>query len=112
ENRHSLQSPFVYQLYQGLKTYRTEHADGVSHVEKLRQNLLSDHTAINVSDLGAGSRIFSSQKRKIREIARHSCSSKKFNLLYQYFCSLSPAETVLELGTCLGINTCYLAEVT
>src|SRR5699024_5390248 len=32
--------------------------------------------------------------------------------LYQFLCSLTPAEDVVELGTCLGLNALYLAEVT
>ena len=67
---------------------------------------------ITINDLGAGSLQFNSKDRKIADITRYSCSSKKYSLLYQYFCSLTPAETVVELGTCMGINSCYLAEVT
>ena len=33
-------------------------------------------------------------------------------MLYQFFCKITPAQVVLELGTCLGINTRFLAEVT
>lgn len=112
EDRHALQSPFVYQIYQQLNEYKTHQSNRFSTVEHLRQRLLLDNNFITINDLGAGSQRFSSGKRKIADIARYSCSSKKFSLLYQYFCSLTPAQTVVELGTCLGINSCYLAEVT
>lgn len=112
EDRHALQSPFVYQIYQGLKQYRTQYDNRFPQVEKLRQSLLHDNRLITINDLGAGSQRFSSKERKVAKIARYSCSSKKYSLLYQYFCSLTPAQTVAELGTCLGINSRYLAEVT
>lgn len=111
EDRHSLQSPFVYQLYQGLKSYRNDPNANFPSIERFRNQLLEDQTLITVDDPGAGSYHFSNQ-RKVAEIARFSCSARKYNLLYQYFCSLTPAQTVLELGTSLGINSCYLAEVT
>ena len=112
EDRHSLQSPLVYQIYRGLKNYRTHASHQFPEIDKLRQSLLRDQRMITINDLGAGSLQFSSKERKIADIARYSCSSKKYSLLYQYFCSLTPAKTVVELGTCLGINSCYLAEVT
>src|SRR5690606_26005698 len=110
--RHSLQSPFVYKLYQGLKTHYSHYKNGYPHLEELRMSLLKDENQVWVNDLGAGSHRFSSQKRRIADIVRYSTSSQKFNLLYQFFCSLTPAKTVVELGTCLGLNTLYLAEVT
>lgn len=112
EDRYSLQSPLVYQIYQGLKNYRNQASRQFPEIEKLRRSLLRDQQRITINDLGAGSLQFSSKDRKIADIARYSCSSKKYSLLYQYFCSLTPAKTVVELGTCLGINSCYLAEVT
>lgn len=112
EGRHSLQSPFVYNLYQKLNAFTSENRDQFKQIEKARGSWLKDETAITVEDLGAGSHQFSSQLRKISEIAQYSCSSQKYSLLYHYLCSLTPAETVIELGTCLGINSCYLAEAT
>ena len=112
EGRHSLQSPLVYQIYQGLKDYRSRNKNKFHKVEALRQSLLNDSRTITINDLGAGSQRFSSRERKIADIARYSCSSKKYSLLYQYFCCLTPAQIVVELGTCMGINSCYLAEVT
>lgn len=112
EDRHSLQSPFSYQLYQRLRDYRSEKKDHYPILEQKRAIFLEDGSKIRVKDFGAGSYRFSSEERKIKDIIRISCSSQKYSLLYQYFCSLTPAKTVIELGSCLGLNACYLAEVT
>lgn len=112
EDRHALQSPFAYRIYQGLKEHKTQNNNRFSQIENLRQSLFKDDRLITINDLGAGSQRFSSKERKVADIARYSCSSKKYSLLYQYFCSLTPAQTVVELGTCLGINSRYLAEGT
>lgn len=112
EDRHSLQSPFVYCVYQDLKNHYLKNKNRFSEIEQLRERLLRDDCKLLVKDPGAGSHKFSSPERKISDIIRYSTSTRKYSLLYQYFCSLTPAQTVLELGTCLGVNACYLAEVT
>jgi predicted O-methyltransferase YrrM len=112
EDRHSLQSPFVFRLYQGLKDYFSKHKNRFPEIEQMRKVLSGDPSRLTVKDLGAGSHHFSSPERKVSDILRYSTSTKKYALLYQYFCTLTPGQTVLELGTCLGVNTCYLAEVT
>ena len=111
-DRHSLQSPFVYQLYQDLKAHCSHCKNEFPDIEERRKALLADENEVLIKDMGAGSHRFSSRKRKIADIIRYSSSSQKFNLLYQFFCSLTPAKAVVELGTCLGLNTLYLAEVT
>src|SRR5690606_7239625 len=110
--KHSLHSPFVYGLYTGLTKYLSENISSFPVIEQMRQELLKDQTIVSINDLGAGSRYFSSPSRKISDVAKYSSSSRKHSLLYQYFCSLTPAQTVVELGTGLGLNSCYLAEAT
>ncbi|HLU90148.1 MAG TPA: class I SAM-dependent methyltransferase [Cyclobacteriaceae bacterium] len=112
EDKHSLHSPFVYGLYTGLTKYLSENISSFPVIEQMRQELLKDQTIVSINDLGAGSRYFSSPSRKISDVAKYSSSSRKHSLLYQYFCSLTPAQTVVELGTGLGLNSCYLAEAT
>ncbi len=113
EDHHSLQSPFAYQMYLGLRKYLKNHKDDFPELAAKRHKLLRDERMIPITDFGAGSRALKKEKiRKISDITRHSSSPSKFSLLYQYFCSQTPAQTVLELGTCVGVNTCYLAQVT
>ena len=112
ESKHSLQSPFVFQLYRDLLAHAHEHRHAFPEIEELRKTFFRDKRQVEVEDLGAGSHHFSSRIRSVSEIARYSSSPEKFALLYQYFCTLTPGETVVELGTCLGITSRYLSEVT
>lgn len=112
EGKHSLQSPFVFHLYQNLMAYARKNKHAFPEIEEVRDTFLQNKTQVEVGDLGAGSHRFSSSERSISDIVRYSSSPKKFALLYQYFCSLTPAKTVIELGTCLGITSRYLSEVT
>ncbi|WP_143960721.1 O-methyltransferase [Litoribacter populi] len=110
EDRHSLQSPFAFQLYDGLiNHFKTAK---YPEIEKIRTSFLRDNTEIFVTDYGAGSKMVPNSKRKVKDIALYSNSPKKYNLLYQYFLSQTPADYAVELGTGLGINSQYLAACT
>ncbi|AGA78639.1 O-methyltransferase [Echinicola vietnamensis] len=109
-DRHSLQAPYAYEVYEGLKEYAKTHRSPA--LESKREKLLANPAKITIQDHGTGSLRLKNPLRKIAAITRHSASKPKFSLLYQYFCSLTPAQTVLELGTCVGITTAYLAQST
>ncbi len=112
EDRHSLQAPFAFEVYEGLKSFSKQQPIDDELIQ-LKKRLLSNNDVISIEDFGAGSIHLKKNKlRKVADITRHSSSSSKYSRLYQYFCSLTPANTVLELGTCVGINTCYLSKVT
>lgn len=112
EDHYSQQSPFLFSIYQGLRGYLQENPRGFHSIEQLRSVLLKNTNPIQVIDLGAGSKKVPSASREIRKITQYSTSSPKFCLTYQYFCRLTPSQNVIELGTCMGLSTRYLAEVT
>lgn len=112
EDRYALQAPFVYQVYNNLLSYLITQKSNDLDLEALRKLLLKDQEILKISDYGAGSKKLVSQFRKTAEVTKYSTTGRKYSQLYQYFCSLTPAEKVLELGTCLGINSRYLSRAT
>ena len=112
EDKYSLQSPLLFSTYQKLLTFSKAQKDDDLTIEKYRQDLLSSKEIIEVEDFGAGSKSVNTSTRKVAEITKFSTSNRKYAKLYQYFCSLTPAETVLELGTCMGITSRYLSNIT
>ncbi|HSJ69954.1 MAG TPA: class I SAM-dependent methyltransferase [Anditalea sp.] len=110
EDRHSLQSPFAYKIYNDL----IWHKKNIHYpdIEKLRNKLLKDDSKLSVKDLGAGSQKLKTSSRKVKDVVKYSNSDKKFNLLYQYFLSITPANICLELGTGVGLNAAYLSQYT
>ncbi|WP_035468552.1 O-methyltransferase [Algoriphagus mannitolivorans] len=112
EDHFSQQSPFVFNVYQGLNSFLSKNPKGDPEIEGYRKNFLEDTSKIKVLDLGAGSKKVPEPIREIRKITKYSTSSAKFAQIYQYFCSLTPAGNVVELGTCMGISTRYLAKAT
>lgn len=106
-NEHSLHSPFLYDLY--TKVINTEPVPDLE-IEKLRMNLLKTHREISVEDLGAKSKHFAGNTRKISEIAETSLSNVRFSSLYHRLAEYTEAKTIVELGTSFGLNTLYLAK--
>lgn len=111
-DEYAIQSSTIFGIYEGLKHFvATEHPLD-STLEATRRLLLEDVEILSVSDFGAGSKKLKNRFRKTSEITYYSTSNRKYNKLYQYFCLQTPAMTVLELGTCTGINAQFLAACT
>lgn len=103
-NQHGVHSPFVYALLtQCLYTKSSPVHD--KKLEQHRNWLLNNDTKIEVTDLGAGSRIFKSNLRKVSAIAKTAGMTKKRQrLLSKLVTYLAPKE-VLEIGTSVGLAT-------
>jgi predicted O-methyltransferase YrrM len=112
EDHHSIHSPFFFSFYESLKGYIRDNRKGEEAIERQRRKFLGMSEKIQVTDFGAGSRWNFGGTRKVASIIKRSNTSIRFSLLYQFLCQQTPAITVLDLGTSLGINTAYLATVT
>ncbi|WP_291720133.1 O-methyltransferase [Bernardetia sp.] len=109
-NQHNVHSPFVYQLYT-LIIQGSEEYYAFEELEKLRQELSSDRTKLEITDYGAGSKVKSKGKnsRTVSEIAHRSAiSKKKAELLFRLVEYFKP-KAILELGTSLGLSTLFIA---
>lgn len=108
-NHYSLHSPFAYELYtKAIKPDRQETA--FKAIEQIRAELLKNPQPIQLRELGAGSSVNRSKKRPLSDIAHHSLSSASCSRLLYRLIRHMKAETILELGTSLGINTLYLSS--
>lgn len=76
-------------------------------VQIIRKELLNRTDEIEITDLGAGSTVNRSSKRKVSDIAKNSAKGGKWGeLLFRLAHHFEPA-TMLELGTSLGIGSLY-----
>lgn len=108
-NRHDVHSPFVFALLEEVLNDRAPKA-AYEKVEALRRKLLNSADIIEVTDLGAGSLMGATNTRKIRNIVRHAAKPPKFGQLFYRLVKYLKAETVLELGTSMGLSTAYMAK--
>jgi predicted O-methyltransferase YrrM len=109
KNEHGIHSPFVFELYnQVFKNKEKFYA--FEKIEALREDLLSNSRQIKITDLGAGSTFNSSKTRSVSEITRTAVKRKKYGQLLFRLVDYFQPETILELGTSIGLSSSYLAS--
>jgi predicted O-methyltransferase YrrM len=108
--RHSVHSPFVYSLVDEVLRNKTDYPE-FREIEELRQKLLSKSQLIEITDFGAGANLKSYEHRfeRVSALARKSSVDAKYGRLLFRLVGYFKSETILELGTSLGISTLYLA---
>jgi len=107
-DEHSLQAPFVYNLYTSLKQ-KPQKFQGYPDIETLRLNLLNDMTLIQVQDTGAGSRR-NRKDKTVSQIAKYEISSWEKCAFLSALIKEGGYSNCVELGTSLGITTAYLSR--
>lgn len=108
KNQHGVHSPFVYNLVTKCFYDKKKYPE-YSILKNYRNSLLENKNTIEVTDFGAGSRVFKSNTRAINQIAKNAgISSKRAELLFRIVNYFQP-ETILEIGTSLGLATSALS---
>ena len=103
-----MHSPFVFDFILQVLNNKSGYQPPLQ-LEILRKQLRQDETLLTVEDLGAGSRVQAAKQKTIRHIARTAVKPKKYSqLLFRMVKHYQP-QTILELGTSLGLSTAYMA---
>ena len=106
---HSIHSPFFFDFYNRVVRGATNESE-FEEIEKMRLHLLTDTTVLADVDLGAGSHMLQENKRTLADIARVSLSPREVVEFYNRLIHYVDAHRIVELGSCLGITTLYLAQ--
>ncbi|MGB0882179.1 MAG: O-methyltransferase [Vicingaceae bacterium] len=107
-NEHSIHSPYLFEFYNNVICDESPFYV-YDDIESIRAKLLLTEMEISIEDHGAGSNVNSSKNRKIKDIAKHTLKAPKYGqLLFRLVNHFKP-NTILELGSSLGISTMYLA---
>ena len=78
-------------------------------IEGIRKQLIHDKVLLEIKDLGAGSRIHSTKRRTVQQLAKTAVKPRKLGELFFRLAAYYQPRTVIELGTSLGLTTAYLA---
>lgn len=107
-NQHGVHSPFIFDFVTKCLSNKNKH-NAYNKLSNYRNILRHSNTVLEITDLGEGSKVLNSKKRRVAKMIRNSSSTvKESKLLFrviQYFSS----KTILELGTSLGMGTYALA---
>jgi predicted O-methyltransferase YrrM len=106
---HGMHSPFVYQFILNVLNNKQGYVPPAV-IEEQRRKLLHDDSVLTIEDLGAGSRISSSKKMKVSQVAKRALKPPKYASLLFRLAQYYQPQHIIELGTSLGITTSYLAK--
>jgi len=108
KNEHGVHSPFVFNLLTKC-FYDKKSKPEYAILKNYRNSLFENKNFINVTDFGAGSKVFKSNRRQISKIAKTAgISSNRAELLFRVTNYFKPKK-ILEIGTSLGLATSALA---
>lgn len=108
--RHSVHSPFVYTLVDSVFKNKQDH-QAFQDIRKLRNKLLHKSQVIEITDFGSGSnfREYSHRFESIASIVRNSAVSERYGHLLFRLVEYFKPQTIIELGTSVGLSTLYIA---
>ncbi len=107
-NEHGVHSPFVFNLVTKC-LYDKKSYPEYATLKKYRESLLRNHNTIEVTDFGAGSKVFKSKTREISKIAKTAgITQNRAALLFRIVRYFKP-ESILEIGTSVGLATAALS---
>ena len=109
KNEHSIHGPFSYNFIKHVIKANSSEKE-LLLIENLRKKLCKNNMLITITDFGAGSNINNTNKRTIQDIAKNSAKNKKFGKLLYRIIKYCKPKNIIEIGTSLGISTCYLAK--
>lgn len=109
KNQHRIHSPFVYDFTtKCLYNKKGNLEQKFQILREYKNELLANNNFIDVTDFGAGSRVFKSNRRSISAITKNAgISDKRAKLLLKIVFYFKPTQ-ILEIGTSLGIATASL----
>lgn len=105
---HGMHSPFVFDFIIHVLNDKTQYP-AYQQVEDLRKQLIRDQKILTIEDFGAGSTVHKTNQRTIASIAKNAAKPPKYGQLLYRMVNYYQPQTIVELGTSLGITTSYLS---
>ncbi len=108
KTKYSLHSPFVFDFHNTVMKVQASDSK-IDAIEHERNTFLDDKSEISFVEYGAGSKNSNGLTRVVRDVAKSSLSGKwQCRMMYNLIKRYRP-NTILEIGTSLGVSTAYLA---
>ena len=108
ETIYDIHAPLAFRFL-GEVVEDRRHFDAYDDLDALRARYAADDTWVELQDAGAGSQVGNRERRRVRDIAATSGSPARFGRYLTSLVDWRGARRVLELGSNLGIGSCYLA---
>ena len=106
---HGVHSPFVFDFIVHVLRGKKEDVQAFKHIEAKRREFEHSNLVLDVLDLGAGSSTGKKNQRTVSSIAKRAAKPSRFARLFYRIITYYQIDSVLELGTSLGLTTRYLS---
>ena len=104
QTKYYIHSPFVYQFY--LNILEGNAANHLQNITLLRKRLVQIYDKILINDMGA---VPGPKEKIISSLAASASVTEKYGKVLFHLVQYFSPHTIIELGTCLGIGTAYIA---
>ena len=108
KTKYDIHPPFLFDLITHVFEDKKQYPD-YKKIETLRKELLKNKKKIAVKDYGAGSAVDKGEQRAISKITKYSSKPLKYGRLLYRLTNYFKPDTILELGTSLGLSSAYMA---
>ena len=106
---HGTHSPFVFDFITNVLQNKRIRYEGFDIVHRQLKEFKKSDEYLLVHDLGAGSGIEKRPLRSVARIAKYAVKPTKYSTLLFRIAKYYSIDSILELGTSLGVTTSYLA---
>lgn len=106
---HGIHSPFVFDFVVNVLQDTKKGSKQFGKIEELRKVLKKSDQLLEVQDLGAGSGMNNNLSRTVSSIAKSAAKPPKYSQLLYRIAVYYKVDSILELGTSLGLTTRYLS---
>jgi predicted O-methyltransferase YrrM len=106
---HGVHSPFVFDFIVNVLRGKNEDVQAFQQIEAKRRVFEQSNLVLDVLDLGAGSSSGKQDQRTVSSIAKRAAKPSRFARLFYRIITYYHIDSVLELGTSLGLTTRYLS---
>lgn len=103
---YGIHSPYLFNIARALLPSKEPYY-AFEKIEAYRHELLRSEQVVHVDDFGTGR----SGNRRVRDIARLTLKPSRESQLLMRLAVMGGAKEMVELGTCLGVSSAYLASV-
>lgn len=106
---HGIHSPFIFDFVVNVLQDTKKDLLLFRKIEEQRKLLKKSDQVLEVKDLGAGSGLNNSRSRTVSSIAKSAAKPPKYSQLLYRIAVYYKVDSILELGTSLGLTTRYLS---
>jgi predicted O-methyltransferase YrrM len=104
QTKYYIHSPFVYQFYLNVLEGSTD--PRLQTITALRKRLLQNYDKIPINDMGA---VPGTKEKIISKLASQASIPEKYGKVLFNIVQYFKPQSIVELGTCLGLGTAYIA---